>query len=647
MKASPPLNVSFCSAILSFFTFLFLFFTPSKLIAKATVDQDASCRSTLGHFYLPEKCWNDTEKKIWSQLLQGKKADLNSLEFWDNAPNKPAHLQPQPKSNENWEEPRLIRAGFLRSILLNKDFKDEVPHKGVRISGALFCEELDLSSSHIERTVWLDNSRFEKNVSFDGVKSGFMLSLEGSGILGNLNMLGAVIPGQLNLSSLYLGGGFNLESIHVKGTLFLNDAVIVGAADVLKNPDNKNIELPFVDRSPSSVCRDRIFTKESRVAKGNEPSLATDNAELKTSPVVRDDCLLEPANGVENFMRGAVVDGDLEMNRARFYYGLDMDRAQVEGIFFMRDLSANQFIFVNGSVKGNAYIEGSRIQSLFMEGTRLGGSVFIDQNFSRHKKMCLSFLKVDGNVFFDHSVLGNLELSYASVQGMLSFGKGREKSLWQNDSRLDLKNASATRLEMDLHPKQGEDKFPGIPGLIHIQGMTLSHWELLGAQENREEDMENLKHWLSLHKPYTPQPYQEAAKVLRKAGFEAEASEILYTGRERERQELSHSFGKKIWLLLMDALIGYGYKIERSLISIGVMIALGWLISLGAGLVRLKGGVWVFWFSLGRLLPIIRLDDEHSKFQLHGIVKYYFYVHHIVGFVLGSFLLAGLSGLTR
>jgi hypothetical protein len=47
------------------------------------------------------------------------------------------------------------------------------------------------------------------------------------------------------------------------------------------------------------------------------------------------------------------------------------------------------------------------------------------------------------------------------------------------------------------------------------------------------------------------------------------------------------------------------------------------------------------------LLPIIQLRKEHSDIDLDGAAQYYFYFHKIMGYVLASFLIAGLSGLTK
>ena len=54
-----------------------------------------------------------------------------------------------------------------------------------------------------------------------------------------------------------------------------------------------------------------------------------------------------------------------------------------------------------------------------------------------------------------------------------------------------------------------------------------------------------------------------------------------------------------------------------------------------------------FWYSFDMALPLIALDKKHEDFNFTGGVLVYFHVHKIAGFVLVSFLVAGLSGLTK
>jgi len=56
---------------------------------------------------------------------------------------------------------------------------------------------------------------------------------------------------------------------------------------------------------------------------------------------------------------------------------------------------------------------------------------------------------------------------------------------------------------------------------------------------------------------------------------------------------------------------------------------------------------WGLAYSLDMLLPIIELHKPHYDIKLEGWVRVYFYAHKVLGYILGLFLIAGLSGLTK
>ena len=54
-------------------------------------------------------------------------------------------------------------------------------------------------------------------------------------------------------------------------------------------------------------------------------------------------------------------------------------------------------------------------------------------------------------------------------------------------------------------------------------------------------------------------------------------------------------------------------------------------------------------YSIDMLLPVIKLNKAHDEVirRLIPSVRWYFYCHQIVGYILASFLVAGLAGLTK
>ena len=59
----------------------------------------------------------------------------------------------------------------------------------------------------------------------------------------------------------------------------------------------------------------------------------------------------------------------------------------------------------------------------------------------------------------------------------------------------------------------------------------------------------------------------------------------------------------------------------------------------------------LLWASFDQILPIIELNKKHGELVTEPLLpwwaRYYFYFQKLVGWVLGSFLMAGFAGLTQ
>jgi hypothetical protein len=128
-------------------------------------------------------------------------------------------------------------------------------------------------------------------------------------------------------------------------------------------------------------------------------------------------------------------------------------------------------------------------------------------------------------------------------------------------------------------------------------------------------------------------------------GDKEKAEDILYAEKNQELKNTPFPGNIKLWL--ERVFIGYGYRTQYSLLW-----AAGFIL-LGSGLLRLSregprnNMPYGFAFSFDMLLPLVKLREYHHNVDLKGWIRYYFYFHKLMGFVLASFLVAGLSGLTK
>jgi hypothetical protein len=123
------------------------------------------------------------------------------------------------------------------------------------------------------------------------------------------------------------------------------------------------------------------------------------------------------------------------------------------------------------------------------------------------------------------------------------------------------------------------------------------------------------------------------------------ADDVLYAGREREREELrrNHDDLTALGLWFLKATVGYGHdttRYFRTLYWVGGLIALGVLVLMATGdRAALDGGlIWgtatdreqfmslvqAASYSLNKLLPIIELPSHHATIGLSTASKLYF-----------------------
>lgn len=156
------------------------------------------------------------------------------------------------------------------------------------------------------------------------------------------------------------------------------------------------------------------------------------------------------------------------------------------------------------------------------------------------------------------------------------------------------------------------------------------------------------KVWIKRQPVSTRGPYRQLATIFQSEGMQDNSVSVLYAGKEAERHHAPDLF-TKVFLTLSYLLIGYGYHYERSLWWCLVFVVLGTLVvNLSCETKMYKPIVGHgFFYSLSAFLPFIELRKKFEEVDYIGWTKYYFYVHRLAGYVIGSFIIAGLSGITK
>jgi hypothetical protein len=489
-----------------------------------------------------------------------------------------------PSEVTGWDATRTLSATFLKTVLLQAPYRGALPHQGVRVVGARFEEALDLEGARLEHTLWLDSTRFEREVQLASLKSTDYASLEGSYFAHSLTLSRAQIGGQLVLSGVRCTGLLNMNGLQIQGGLFMRARDGQTAQFAEVNLGDAKIAGPFV---LSGVrCTGPLNMNGLEVQGGLFMNAARD----QTAQFAKVD------------LRGAKIGAQLELQRACCTGPLDLGSLQVAGHVLMEDAKFNQ--------------------------------------------ISLIFARLSGSLYLVRSHVAALDLTGASIQGEFSLGESDiHKPQWAEDAQLVLRNATVGVLQCP----QSLAAWPALDlnGFIYKQMGGLSCVDR--AMEIAARPRAWFVQWLEKDETYSPQPYYQLASVLRSLGHAETADAVLYEGKERERRAAGWRTPKWWGMSLLKWTIGYGYgyRYFRSLIwALGITL-IGTMIlgTTPAGQNFTLTEKLAYSFDL--LLPIIELDKRHSLEAIAGWGRYYFYLHELLGYVLGSFIVAGLAGITK
>ena len=377
--------------------------------------------------------------------------------------------------------------------------------------------------------------------------------------------------------------------------------------------------------------------------------------------------------------------GALELDGSRVSRTLDMEKLRVDSSVYMRHGQFGEVVLRSARISGTLELDGSKVsRTLNMDKLRVDSSLFLrndakfaDVNLTSTRvggQLNLVHAKVGGNLqcyslvvdedgllydaqfsgridcqfakfrslYLDNSTFGgDVDLSSAQLSGELALGEAvpQHSPQWSPGKTLILRNARAETIPIltDAWPAQ-----------VDVNGFTYKALRRdIAVDHHRTPECPSdlFRCWFGKQQSFSPHAYEQLALAFQNQGHADDARAIRYDGRERE---VSESGGLRYaWLTTLNWAIGYGHHIELAMIWTLVLVILGVFV-LGVSGEGPKNGMPVgLSYSFDMLLPIIKLRDAHYKIDLMGWPRYYFYVHKIAGYVLATFLIAGISGLTK
>jgi hypothetical protein len=638
------------------------------------------------------------EDWVWEKIRAGEVADFNT-EFGKLDPGKP----------DGWNNDRKIGAKFLRRIFFEKPYQNEIPIEGVRIVGAFLPEGQLLQSGSVNRDIWLHQCRSEncidfKSTTFDGSLSiegswlgqfaaspsvklnlahiGKRLSLNDTTFTGDVELVAAKIDGPLGVYGATFEKTLNGNGLQVGRSLFMSEKVTFnGDANLVAAKIGGQLKMDGATfektLNGNGLQVGQLLSMEKATFKGDVNLVA---ANIDGQLAMEGATFEKTLNG-----NGLRVSRDLLMTKATFKDDVDLVAAKIDGVLVMESatfekklngnsLQVGQSLFMRGKATfkgdvsiGNAKIDGqlSLINSTF-EATLDGQGVVVGQNlFMRSaifkSPVSLPLARVGGALDLRGATLAGLDLTGAKVTQDLLL-ESRSAVTWSQPHLgmplLTLRNTQVGAFQ---------DSPRAWPSVIVLEGFSYSHLGGFGAAGTDDARIRSVKAWKSWlakdggpDRRYSPQPYAQLASVLVAAGGRDYANAILFAGRERERKQArrDHRSRRWLWLTALSWLCGYGIGIRTFRVlpwilgSVAVGTAVLWFCAPVA--THQKGLLWCAGASLDRLLPIIQLNKEFGDFfndperkRLTGAVIAFFACLGLWGWVLGSFLIAAVSGLTQ
>ncbi|WP_030167683.1 oxidoreductase [Streptomyces sp. NRRL S-813] len=147
---------------------------------------------------------------------------------------------------------------------------------------------------------------------------------------------------------------------------------------------------------------------------------------------------------------------------------------------------------------------------------------------------------------------------------------------------------------------------------------------------------------------YNPEPYERLAAVLREAGEDEDAREVLLAKQRRRRETLPPA--GKLWGYVQDGTVAYGYRPGRAAVWMAVLWAAGSLAFAHAAHPPVNPGQHPQWnpalFALDLLLPVVDLGQA-GQWQLSGAWQWLAAALVLLGWTLATTVAAGATRLLR
>ena len=560
-------------------------------------------------------------------------------------------------------------------------------------------ENVWLSEATILSNLWMDRAEIGGMLFANRLQIGTLWSLEGADIAKNLQITdleisttpadGAKQYGRLAGNQLHVGGTLQIgASTHqIQMPQILGGLPAPQAAVQPAPAETLAADAPVQEPSAAGI------DAGASLPDGAQTDTALPATDLPT-PGIADGALPAPgtpAADARSFgifvdridLIGARIDGEMRIRRASIANMISLEDVTVGDDLWLTESDIGYVGFSGTSVTGFALLHQTHISNsmLFDSGT-VGRSLVMDEGTHIKGRLSLPGSNIKGGIYFggatidgvtnlnsvtvDHDVIlgggssftDTVDLSFARIGGSLDFTGGKFASVDLTGARIaaELRLAAAGSVpefadnaELTLRnvtTNSLQDVADAWPRVLHLEGFSYQRQiRTDGGDANASGDDDRagqLIGWLARQQPFSPQPYQQLAGILRQSGDNETAKAILFAGKQRE-WDVAHGWSK-FWLSLQFMFTGFGVHPQVAGLWVLALIAFGtWAFSRDPSpeLAKLTWPQRLI-YSFDMLLPAVHLRHHHYEIELQGWPRYYLYVHKLMGYILLTFLAAAL-----
>jgi hypothetical protein len=579
--------------------------------------------------------WTQVERWCWNRIKAGQVADLTQR-------NSSSGCKLDPSKPDKWCNTRRLRASFLRAVLTERCLVDATPVEGVRVEGALLeGRAIDLDHAHLTRPLRIQKSRLLVAVRCSWMRADGPVSLEDTYVAGEISFVASRLEAGLTLAAGRFESKIDLAGARVSYNLLLNrTAIFEGEVNLAATEIDGSLD------ASGSTFKRGLHMRYISIGGGLSMTRSTFCDVMS--------------------LEDATIAGTISIHNCNFAR-FQMDGARIDGYCFLSNSEVSDQVSLAGVSIGRSLVAVGTIfrRAVTFDSARIGGACILRNDSVFERDIVLYAVQITSVFDISNSLFcKRLDLTLCKIGGELRLGSHKYKpARWGPGSRLVLQNAHALTLQ-DWWNGPEDNSWPTD---VRLDGFT---YDRLGgfagdvkATNMLQRSVKDYLKWLEPDKHYSSQPYEQLAKLFTSIGDVDRANSILYEGRERRRRQAreTREWGRWLGLSLLSWTIGYGIgaRYFRTLWWVSGFTLLGTLMLLMSSLMQVNGPpvdwLTIVFASLDQLLPIITLNNGYDAYIFGeklghvqpDFVVVYFYLHKIAGFVLGSFLVAGLAGLTQ